>query len=99
MRNWQNIISDFKMYLKLERGMSNNTCFAYVSDINKLVSYLEIHDLNTLPDKITPDLLTHFIEYIAEIGLCDETQSRIISSVKAVYKYMIIEDLIDRDPS
>jgi len=99
MRNWQNIINDFRMYLKLERSMSDNTCFAYVSDINKLVSYLEIHDINTLPDKITPDILTHFIEYIAEIGLSDKTQSRIISSVKAFYKYMIIEDLIDKDPS
>ncbi|MDD2635818.1 MAG: site-specific tyrosine recombinase XerD [Bacteroidales bacterium] len=99
MRNWQNIIGDFQMYLKLERSMSDNTCFAYVSDINKLYSYLEIKGLNILPKEITPQILTQFIEYIAKLGLADKTQSRIISSIKAFYKYMIIEDLIEKDPS
>ncbi len=99
MRNWQNIIGEFQMYLKLERSMSENTYFAYVSDINKLHSYLIIHNSNILPAEITPNILTQFIEYIAEAGLSNKTQSRIISSIKAFYKYMLIEDLVDKDPS
>ena len=99
VKNWQNIIEEFEVYLKLERGMSVNTCFAYVQDLKKFVSFLEIKNLDVLPHQVKQKNLIDFIEYVAEIGLSDKSQSRIISSIKSFYKFLMIEELTDKDPS
>lgn len=98
-KNWQNIIKEFEVYLKLERSMSENTCFAYTQDVKKLVSFLDIKNLAVLPDEVKHRNLIDFIEYVAEIGLSDKSQSRIISSIKSFYKFLLIEELTDKDPS
>lgn len=99
VKNWQNIIKEFEVYLKLERSMSVNTCFAYVQDLRKFVSFLEIKNLDILPHQVKQRNLIDFIEYVAEIGLSDKSQSRIISSIKSFYKFLMIEELTDKDPS
>lgn len=98
-KNWQNIIKEFEVYLKLERSMSVNTCFAYIQDLRKFVSFLEIKELEILPNQVKDRNLIDFIEYVAEIGLSDKSQSRIISSLKSFYKFLLIEELTDKDPS
>lgn len=99
MRNWKNIINEYEFYLKLERSMSNNTCQAYVSDINKLSQFVNIKNYSSTPQDISNDILVEFVSYIAEMGLSNKTQSRIVSSIKSFYKYLILENLIDIDPS
>jgi integrase/recombinase XerD len=97
--NWKNIIEDYKEYLDFERGLSDNTYYAYASDIKKLYDFLILKGYDFTPQKVSYKILTEFIIYIAEIGLSDKTQSRIISALKSFYKYMIIEELIDSDPT
>jgi integrase/recombinase XerD len=99
MKNWQNILHDFEFYLKLERSLSENTVSAYIRDISKLVSYFELKSINTLPQNVKYEDLRDFIVYIAEIGLDQKSQARIISGLKSFFKYMILEDLINKDPS
>ncbi len=99
MNNWQNILNDFHFYLKLERNMSENTISAYLSDIQKLSSFLAMKDLSTLPDEVNADQLREFIEFLAETGLNEKSQSRIISGLKSFFKYLLLEDLITIDPS
>ncbi len=99
MKNWENILQDFDFYIKLERGMSDNTSKAYVSDMQKFVDYLGISGLDLRPDHVKSKNLTDFIGYIAELGLSEKSQSRIISSIKAFYKYLIVEDIISVNPS
>ena len=79
--------------------MSDNTWLAYTGDVQKLAEFLDIRDYNIRPQDIKYEDLVEFIEYIAEIGLSDKTQSRIISALKSFYKYMQIEDLIKSDPT
>lgn len=99
MKNWSNIIIDFKNYLILERNMSDNTINAYISDVNKLVSFLEMQDTMLLPEDVNYDTLRDFITFIAQIGLDANSQSRIISGLRNFFKYLIIEDLISIDPT
>jgi len=99
MNNWQNILRDFKFYIQLERGMSENTVDAYVSDINKFVAYLESIGNIIKPDQVELSYLRDFIEYIASLGLNEKSQARIISGLKSFFKYLIMEDIISRDPS
>ena len=99
MKNWENILTDFDFYIKLERSMSDNTSKAYVSDMSKFVEYLDIMELQVCPEKVESSHLTAFIAYIAEIGLSEKSQARIISSLKSFFRYLIIEDLVVKNPA
>jgi integrase/recombinase XerD len=99
MNKWQNILNDFHFYLKLERNMSENTVSAYISDINKFSAFLEISHLNVMPSDVAIGHLRAFIEFLAETGLNEKSQARIISGLKSFFKYLLIEDTITEDPS
>ena len=96
---WQSYLNGFKAYLQLERAMSGNTIEAYMRDIGKLVQYLEIHGIVISPENITLDLLQDFIKWIGDLGLDARSQARLISGIKAFYKYLLVEDLIIGDPT
>ncbi len=97
--NWENSIIQFRNFLKLEKSLSNNSITAYESDIRKLVTFLEIKDLNISPINIKFKNLQDFIEWINELGLNARSQARIISGLKAFFKFLILEDKIETNPS
>lgn len=92
-------IKGFKNYLKLERSLSENSIDAYIRDIQKLKSFTELK----IPEKSIEDIryqdLESFLRYIYELGLNDKSQARILSGVKAFFKYLLLEDLIQKNPS
>jgi len=97
--NWKPAINGFKSYLSLERAMSKNTIEAYIHDVEKLVSFLAIKELDVMPDQIETTILQDFIMYLNELGIGARSQARILSGMKAFYKYLLVEDLIDTDPT
>jgi len=98
--SWDLYIRQFKNYLKLERSLSKNSIEAYIHDIIKLKQYIEISNNKTSPLTITTDQLEGFLEYINQtIGLTPHSQARILSGVKAFYKYLLFEEIIDKDPT
>lgn len=97
--NWENSIIQFRNFLKLEKSLSINSITAYETDIRKLVTFLEIKELNISPINIKFKNLKDFIEWINELGLNARSQARIISGLKAFFKYLILEDKIETNPS
>src|SRR5690554_389318 len=95
----QNIINDYKFYLKLERNLSENTVMAYLDDISKLIIFLEESKKNTDLANIESSDLHEFLVYIAKSGLNEKSQARIISGLKSFFKYLIIEEKIEKDPT
>jgi integrase/recombinase XerD len=91
--------SEFKTYLKLERGLSTNSIEAYLSDISKLDQYFMT--LNVVPPltKITIKELKSFLTWLHELGMLPATQSRVVSGIKAFFSYLSIEKIITEDPS
>lgn len=96
---WQNYIKGFNSYLKLEKGLSNNSIEAYVRDINKFIQYQEAKNLVIAPDRVSLNNLQKFIQWINELGLSAQSQTRIISGLKAFYKYLVLEDIIKQSPA
>ena len=89
----------FKSYLQLERGMSENTLMAYLQDIGRLFKFL-IEDKNSKGiQKVDLSDLTDFLTYINKSGLEANSQARIISGIRAFFKYLVLEQIIDKDPS
>jgi len=97
--NWELSITQFKNFLKLEKALSQNTIISYERDIKKFVFFLEINNLKVFPEEITLNHLKDFIGWINELDLHARSQARIISGLKAFYKFLIIEDLIEKDPT
>jgi integrase/recombinase XerD len=96
--NWKAYIKQFSDYLKLERSLSSNSIEAYVRDVTKLNQYMEMSD-PVSPMKVTAKHLQGFIEYVNELGMSAYSQARILSGIKAFYKFMMIEELIENDPT
>jgi len=97
--DWKSSIAGFKAYLQLERSLSANSIDAYLIDVNKLISYLELSNLHLSPEKIELNHLQGLMQWITELGMNPTSQSRIISGIKAFYKYLLLEDEITSDPT
>ncbi|WP_214070306.1 site-specific tyrosine recombinase XerD [Mucilaginibacter sp. dw_454] len=97
--NWPSAIKGFQAYLKLERSLSPNSIEAYTRDIGRLFEFAEIQESKLTPESVTLSDLRRFITWINELGMIPSSQARILSGIKAFYKYMLMEDLIKIDPS
>lgn len=96
---WQNYIKGFESYLKLEKSLSLNSIEAYLHDVLKFVQYCEAHQIELAPEKVTLKHLNEFIYWINSFGLSATSQARIISGIKAFYKFLVIEDIIKSSPA
>lgn len=99
MQVWNSYIKGFKSYLRLERSLSANTLEAYEHDLEKLVQYLDYKKINIVPEAMKHDILQEFIKWINELGMTARTQARVLSGIKAFYKYLLMENLIQDDPT
>lgn len=97
--NWDIAIKEFRSYLKLEKSLSVNSVSAYLHDMQKLEEYMGQHYPGVMPVAVERKHLTGFIEYLYLLGLNDRSQARIISGVRAFYKFLLMDDQIDNDPS
>ncbi|MEM9858322.1 MAG: site-specific tyrosine recombinase XerD [Bacteroidota bacterium] len=97
--NWDQYIRQFKNYLRLERSLSDNSVEAYLHDVVKLKQFVEMSNLPISPLQIESVHLQNFLEYINELGMTAHSQARIISGLKAFFKYLIYDELLDQDPT
>jgi integrase/recombinase XerD len=96
---WNSEIKGFKAYLRLERALSGNSIVAYDRDVKKLASFVQ----NSLDNKSINQLelkdFELFVKELVEIGLAPYSQARIISGIKAFFKYLEIEEIIKKNPT
>ena len=97
--DWSRTIKEYEGFLKLEKGLSANSISAYLTDIQKLLQYIELNQLKEGPENLGYEQLQHFISWIAAMGLSARSQARILSGLKAFYRYLLLEDRIDKDPT
>jgi integrase/recombinase XerD len=97
--SWENQIKQFQYYLKIERSLSSNTQLAYVQDIEKVSRYLEHGFPGVGPTAVRLEHLRSFVNSLGSLEISVYTQARIISGIKAFYKYLMYEDLIEEDPA
>jgi integrase/recombinase XerD len=97
--DWRSAIKGFQAYLKLEKSLSPNSIEAYSRDIEKLYQFAEAQPVKTSPENIVLADLRRFITWVNELGMIPSSQARILSGIKAFYKYLLMEDIIKSDPS
>ena len=95
--SWNRYIKDFVSFLKIERGLAENSVLAYQNDVKKLQDFSETSKLEV--QDITFDHLKNFVKELYDLGLSARSQSRIISGIKQFFNYLVLENEIATDPS
>ncbi|MDN3643569.1 site-specific tyrosine recombinase XerD [Lutimonas halocynthiae] len=95
---WKDAIKDYQYFLKIERGLSENSISAYSQDILKLTKFLNENELTISPDKITSDILERFVYSNAKI-IAPRSQARMISGLRNFFDYLIFEDYRKENPT
>ena len=88
--DWNSLINGFRQYISLEKGLSNHTRLAYVSDLRKLEWYFNEQELKLSPIDLKPQNVIDFIIYLNSLGIGERSQARMLSSIRAFFKYLLI---------
>jgi integrase/recombinase XerD len=95
---WQLAIEDYVRFLRLEKSLAENSVNAYLRDVKVLRVFAE-DNLGKEPESINTDDISLFLEYIQGHNYNHRSQARILSGVKGFYKYLMVEEVIDIDPT
>ena len=93
----KNLMSDFIRYLKLQRSMSANTLDAYERDVEKLLTFLS--GIGKEATEVTLEDLQTFAAQLHDIGVGPRSQCRILSGVRAFYRFLTLDGYIEQDPN
>lgn len=91
------VLRQYRSFLMLEKSFSDNTYQAYVHDVQKLLQFLEDEKISYLT--VTLVDLQHFLFQLAQIGINERSQARIISGIKSFYAFLVLENRLQDDPT
>lgn len=95
----QSLIKGFKSFLLLEKSLSELSVQAYIHDVELLCKYLDMQFPQIQVSEISLEILQNFIQWIHALGMEASTQARIISGIKSFFLYLMLEEIISRNPS
>ena len=96
-KNSKDIVGRYRRYLKLEKGYSANTLDAYLRDVDKLLRYLAIEQVDVLDVKLED--LEHFAAFISDLGIGPRSLARILSGVRQFYRFLVVDGYLEIDPT
>lgn len=97
--SWKDSIRIFETWLRLEKSLSENSVEAYLADVGKLHEFICENHQETEPPEVTYSVLKEFIIWIGKGNANARTQARILSGIRAFFKFLLIEGVIEENPS
>jgi integrase/recombinase XerD len=97
--SWKQSFKDFGTYLRLEKSLSGNSIEAYLNDVKKLESFFSESGKNLPPNYISYSDLKEFLKWFNSHNQNARTQSRVLSGIRAFFKFLLIEGEINENPS
>jgi integrase/recombinase XerD len=97
--SWASYKKGFKAFLQLEKSLSSHSVEAYLRDIDKLTNYLQSNEGDINPSDVTLQQLQSFMQCIGEMDMAATSQARIISGIKAFFKYCLLEQICTINPT
>jgi integrase/recombinase XerD len=96
---WKQSFRDFETYLRLEKSLSENSIEAYLNDVNKLERYISSSGSGTSPSMVTYSDLRGFLVWYTIENKNTRTQSRVLSGIRAFFRFLLIEGEIEENPA
>lgn len=97
MQQGNNIIDKYKTWLRLEKSLSANSIEAYLTDLDKLIRFVESEGKDFAT--ISYQDLQQFVAQLRDIGIHPRSQARIISGIKSFYRFLLLDEYITADPT
>ena len=97
--SWKSLIKGYENYLKIEKSLSSNTVDAYIRDINKMDGFFNSEDSKKKINSINHEDFQNYLAHLNGLKIKARSQSRVISSMRSFFKYLMIEKIIDNNPS
>ncbi|MFI5164171.1 MAG: site-specific tyrosine recombinase XerD [Bacteroidia bacterium] len=97
--NWEVSLKGFQSFLRLEKSLAKNSIVAYTEDVERFIQFLSDKKYDLSPEKIEHSHMTEFIKWLNEKDRSATTQSRVISGMRAFYKYLLLENLVSKNPT
>jgi len=97
--NWSTALKGFTAYMRLEKSLSAHSIEAYNRDAEKLWQYLQAHGIDIGPLDVKDEHIRALLKWVNELGMQARSQARMISGIKAFYKYLLLENMIRHDPA
>ena len=94
---WEHALKDYTNYLKLERGLSDNSISNYQLDVRKLQKFLNVNEIEVGPDQVSEELIQKFI-YDVSSSINARSQSRLISGLRSFFDYLVFENYREQNP-
>lgn len=97
--NWNQYINGYKAFLKLEKSLSANSIEAYLHDLSMLLNYFEQEKIELSPRDVSLKNLQQFLKWANDLGMSPRTQARVVSGLKSFFKYLLLENLLVKNPA
>jgi len=97
--DWESCIRGFKAYLQFEKSLADNSVSAYLNDLRKLRNFFDLPEGGKGPDKLDSHDLSQFVTAIAGFMPSPGSQARMLSGIRTFYKYLLLENIVDDDPT
>lgn len=95
---WKNALQDYSSFLKIEKGLSENTILGYSNDVKKLIEFLENNNISTSPITISNDEIQQFI-YESAKYINARSQARLISGIRNFFDFLVFEEYRKENPT
>lgn len=97
---WEQALTGFDAHMRLEKAMSPHSVAAYLGDVRKLESFIQSgNQPGVRPEAVSAGLLQDFVRLLHDLGVAQRTQARILSGLRAFYRYLLLEEVIQKDPT
>ena len=96
---WEVYKKGYKAFLQLEKSLSDNSVEAYLHDIEKLTTWMQLSNELKTPKQLELKDLENFIRWISELGMTAGSQARIISGLRSFFKYCLQEQILSINPA
>ena len=97
--NWDKAVHEYKIFLKLEKGLSDNTLYAYLGDVDKLKQFLSQKKPVDSVMQIQTEEIKDFLQWINELGMTARSQARVLSAIKSFFKFLIFIRAVETNPA
>lgn len=96
---WKQSFRNFETYLRLEKSLSDNSIEAYLSDVFKLEKYFNEAGFDISPVSVSYQDLKAFLAWYGNNNNNTRTQSRVLSGIRAFFRFLLIEGEIEDNPA
>jgi integrase/recombinase XerD len=96
---FETYLNGFKQFLKLEKSLSDNSVEAYLHDVNLIIQYQQVKNIDISPKEVDLEFLQSFLTWVNKLGMSAQTQARVISGLKSFYFYLSLENIITQNPT